>query len=102
MCRPRLRTHTAGRAATPLRRSRVRTLRRYARALRAPVSRVLTRTKGTKSNDTGAVKTRSGYSLSDPILGPWLPGVQGPLFLLRSRGPEFFQRGVNPVGREVV
>src|SRR5439155_19646081 len=49
-----------------------------------------------------AGKSRSVYSLSDPILGPGLPGVEGPLLLFRSSASEFRQRRADPVGREVV
>src|SRR5438034_1157894 len=73
-----------------------------ARALRAPVNTVLTRTEDTKSNGIGAGKSRSGYSLSDSILGVRLPGVERPLFLFRSRACEFLQRCVDSVDREVV
>src|SRR5881628_1363881 len=82
--------------------SHVRTSLRYARALRAPVNTVLTRTEDTKSNGIGAGKSRSGYSLSDSILGVRLPGVERPLFLFRSRASEFLQRCVDSVDREVV
>src|SRR5207249_6293887 len=80
--------------------SHVRTSLRYARALRAPVNSVLTRTEDTKSNGIGAGKSRSGYSLSDSILGVRLPGVERPLFLFRSRASEFLQRCVDSeIGR---
>src|SRR5712692_1416469 len=82
--------------------SHVKTSRRYARALSAPVSTVLTRTEDTKSSGIGAGKSRSVYSLSDAILGPCLPGVKGPLSLLGSGASEFLESRFNPVGREVM
>src|SRR2546425_3150813 len=47
-------------------------------------------------------KSRSGYSLSDPVLGPCLPGVEGALFLLRPSASELLERRVDSIRREVV
>src|SRR3989454_11596772 len=82
--------------------SHVRTSLRYARALRAPVNSVLTRTDDTKSSGIGAGKSRSGYSLSDSILEARLPGVEGALLLLGSCASELLQSRVYSVGREVM
>src|SRR2546425_765550 len=49
-------------------------------------------------------RTETGTPLKpfDSVLVQCLPGVEGPLSLLRPRGPELLQRGIDSVAREIV